>query len=227
MSDLMILHAPGYAPRMTLATVARAERTNADSIGYSEAYKVAHMLGVNNDYRDVVGHSQVNTRKVNPSLRGDAGDNPISVRGDHHLQSAKVEKITNPGTPLKYAPERWGTRATYEWTDSGGLFVTHISVHPSPLFTGIRRWRRVMRWASAEVQEAHARGELVVLTGDMNSRFASAFLRPGRIGLRPWRVGIDYIFYDRRLLLAEARTLAVNGMDHPWMLGTFTLRPQG
>jgi hypothetical protein len=218
-ASLAILHAPCYGPKVSRTTQRTAEGTRADSIGYSEFYKQAGNLGVDSKYRDVVGHSNVNTRLVD-SPRGDAGDNPISVRGDHHLRSAKVFKVTSPGTPLKFAPERWLVVARYEW---GGEVVCHVNVHPSPVFTSLVKWRRVMRAAAGEVRKAKARGDLVVLTGDLQTRAAQVWLR--RLGLRVWRVGIDYVAYDPRLQRRDAgsRTWTPDGMDHVWMLAEFRL----
>lgn len=217
---LRILHAPCYAPKVHLGAIFTAERTKADSIGYSELYRVAHLVGHHpTRYQGVVGHSDVDTRFVD-SPRGDAGDNPIAVRGDHRILGANIVKLTKPGRPLKYAPERWGKAVRYRWTDE---VVCHIDVHPSPKFTSLAKWARVMRWAAKQVRDAQARGELVVLTGDLQTR-RTATLLLRRLGLKVWRERIDFIAHDPRLQKqASSHVIQVPTSDHPWMLAEFKL----
>lgn len=218
---LKVLHAPGYAPRVGPASVRAAEDNHPDTIGWSEAYKAAGWLNQRPLYRAVVGRSKVNTRKVT-STRGDAGDNPISVRDDHHISDRRSYRVTHPG-PLpvrKWAPERWVTVAVFEWN---GEWVTHINVHPSPPFTGLLKWRKVMNAALREVRMAKAAGRLVVLTGDLQTRSAGAKLI--RVGLKVWREGIDYVAYSPRFQrqVDGSRTFKPEGMDHPWMLAALRL----
>ncbi len=213
--ELVIVCAPGYAPRFTLDTVRAAEALDADSIGYTEAYKVAATLGATTSrYRSFVGKSDVDTRAVT-SMRGDAGDNPVSVlRGRGAVGQAY--RIDGPGRPAKYAPERWLTMAAYRWN---GRRVVHINLHPSPRFCGWRKWRKAIRRGTAEVERALAAGRIVVLTGDLQSRRATRLLKES--GLKVWRVGVCFIAYSPDLHLADQEVHRVAGMDHPWMVATF------
>lgn len=220
---LRILHAPGHAPDVSLASVLDAERTGADSIGYSEAYRIAgSTLAGSRDYQVVRGMSRTNTRAVR-SPRGDAGDNPIAVRDDHHIADRRAYRVTRPGFPRKFAPERWVTVAVFEWRDAGE-WVTHINIHPSPRFVGLSKWHRVMAAGLREVRKAKAQGRLVVLTGDLQTGAARRMLE--RAGLKVWQVGVDYIAYDQRFtrhIDGDSRTFKPAGMDHPWMLAELSL----
>lgn len=211
---LTVLHAPGYAPAMDEVIIARIEELAPDSAGISEAYRIAgRPLHNRRDYRARVGRSDRDTRAV-VSPMGDAGDTPILVRGDLDIVRHRAFKVTNPNAALwrKFAPERWLNVVSYEWA---GRTVTHINVHPSPYFAGPRKWLKVMRAAVREVHAAKARGELVVLTGDLQTGRATALLREA--GLTVWAVGVDFIatFGFRR---AGVQVVNVPRLDHPWML---------
>ena len=219
---LVILHAPSYGPRFDLNTIRTAEETDADSIGYSEAYKVAAALPARPKYSALVGHSFVDTRLVKSPM-GDAGDNPIAVSRRHEHHRGRVFKANDPGHPIKYAPERYVYAVDYRWA---GVKVCHISAHPSPLVVGIVPWRAVMRVVAREVQAAKDRGCYVVVTGDLNARLmATRALKS--CGLKVWRDRIDFIGYDPRLLLVSRRTFRPAGVDHNWMLGTFIVNGGG
>lgn len=210
---LVVLHAPGYAPEMDERVVEKAEALGADSIGWSEVYRMADRLS-SVGYWCQVRTSPVSTRAVR-SPRGDAGDNPISVRRRRQVRRSSAVKVTDPGQPLKYAPERWVYTVTYQW-DRG--LVTHISAHPSPLFVGNRPWRAVMRVALGEVKAARRRGEDVVLSGDFQTGrlFCKTMLRAA--GLRVWNDGVDYVCHSKGLRRVSEQTIRVDGLDHPWML---------
>lgn len=214
LKPIVFLHAPGYAPKMTEAIVLEAEATEADSIAYSEAYRVAPLKS-RKAYRSRVGFSVTRTRAVD-SPNGDAGDNPVCVRRDHRITRSEMRAVDSPGRPRKYAPQRWLTAVDYLWGDQ---LVCHISVHPSPVFCGIHKWSKVMRQAALEVEAARKRGALVVLSGDLQTRAATRTLKA--MGLQVWRDRIDFIAHDARLLLTSRRTFRPAGMDHNWMLGTF------
>lgn len=215
---LKILHAPGHAPDFTDAIVAEAESTDADSLGYSEAYRLADDLMNRPHYVGVCGHSSTDTRAVR-SPRGDAGDNPVCVNKRHPLIGSRCWKVDSPGTPRKFAPERWVVKAVYRWA---GHRVAHISVHPSPVFVGALKWRRVMREALREARACLALGYLVILSGDLQTRFCSKLLRDS--GLEVGRSGVDYIAHSPELVRVRLKTWRPKGMDHDWMLCTYALR---
>ena len=210
---LRVLHAPGYAPRFTEATLAEAEATGADSIGYTEAYRAANHLD-SAGYVGVVGHSAVDTRAVR-SPQGDAGDNPLAVKRAHKITRRVAKRITRPGKPAKFAPERYLYSVTYGWN---GHHVTHVDAHPSPLFCGRLRWLRVIRAALAEVRRAKRLGHLVVLTGDLQTRgrLVRGMLRAA--GLTVWCEHVDFVCHNRALRIVARDTIEVDGFDHPWML---------
>jgi hypothetical protein len=221
-ATLRILHAPGYAPAVSLATVKAAEATGADSVGFSELYRVAWAgvdLFQSDRLRAWCGFSEVDTRAVD-SPRGDAGDNPVAVRRRHKITGRAAYRVNRPGEPEKFAPERWITRVDYTWA---GLVVTHVNAHPSPLFVGRWKWRKVMRAVRREVRRAQQLGHLVIVTGDLQSTTLPAPIF-SNLGLDTWRVGVDWIAYDRRLRLVERVQPTPPLMDHPWLLATFTLR---
>lgn len=210
---LRILHAPAYGPRFTEAHLHRAEATGADSIGYSEAYRVANHLD-SARYVGVVGHSQVDTRRV-ASPCGDAGDNPMAVKRTHAITRRVARKITRPGRPRKFAPERYLYAVTYRWH---GHKVTHVNLHPSPLFCGRLPWLRILRAALAEVRHAKRAGHLVVLTGDLNNAGSLTYGLLRAAGLKVWREHIDYVCHNRALRIVGRQVIHVDGFDHPWML---------
>lgn len=211
---LLILHAPGYAPEFDVEAIRIAEKTGADSIGWSEAYREADELAERPEYRTVMGSSRTDTRLVK-SPRGDAGDNPISVRKGRRIRRTRARRLTPPGEPQKYAPERWGYSVTYQWD---GETFTHIHLHPSPLFVGKGQWVRVMAWGIAEAGRAMRRGEHFALTGDLQTRraFCKTMLRAA--GMRVWNEHVDYVCVSRSLRFVSQRVIHVEGFDHPWML---------
>ena len=218
---IVVLHAPGYAPVMSRPDiVVRAEATGADSIGWSEAYSIAGQVLHNRPgYQVRVGRSSVNTRLVRSPM-GDAGDTPISVREGHRIVSARRTRITAPGLPRKFAPERWLTVATYE--SPAGL-VTHINVHPSPRFCVPFQWRKVMAAALKAARSARAAGNHVVLTGDLQTKRGVRALLAGA-GMESWNAHVDWLGWSRSLRLVSAKQVDVEGLDHPWLLGTFVAR---
>jgi hypothetical protein len=198
--------------------VHRAESTGADSIGWSEANRIAgRVLHNRPDYRAFCGKSDVDTRLV-PSPMGDAGDVVISVRDDHRILAKKAERITHPGPLrfLKWTPERWGTVVTYDHPQGP---VTHINIHPNPVFTGPLKWRKVMAWGIRRVHAAKAAGNHVVLTGDLQTKAVRSMLTGA--GLEVWNVGVDWLAWSDGLQLVSTREIRVDDLDHPWLLGTF------
>lgn len=221
-AQLRILHAPGKAPNVDLHTLHTAEKANADSIGYSEVYKVTASLEVARArYKTPLAVSRVRTRKMN-SPHGDAGDNPVSVRWDHHQFGHTAYKVDDPSRlpgMAKWGPERWLYRVDYRWD---ALAVTHIDIHPSPVFVGLAKWRRVMDAMVAEARKAQAAGNLVIVTGDLQSaRLPASYFK--RLGLDTWNMGVDWIAFDRRLGRMGSVVEHPAGMDHPWMLAMFVL----
>lgn len=212
-----VLHAPGYAPRFDDKTISAALRTKATVIGFTEAYRKAsrHMAP---GYRTSVGHSSTDTRAVWSPL-GDAGDNPLCV--SPAVVAMHQRRVDTPGRPAKYAPERWLNRVYANIDDE---LVCVISVHPSPVFCGLRKWNGVMRAARTAVRHAKSRGVPVVLIGDLQTRAGAVLLRS--MGLRVWRKGVDFIAYSKELELVKKSivTPAGLGLDHPWMLAGFRAR---
>jgi hypothetical protein len=197
--------------------VRQAERLGADSAALSEAYKVADLPSALPAYDVVATRSDVDTRAVRSRL-GDAGDNPVMVRRRHAITRRHAERITAPGEPRKYAPERWVYSVTYRLHGDGHK-VTHVSVHPSPLFCGRRAWLKVMRAGLAEVRRAKRLRHYVILTGDLQTsgRLARGLLRLA--GLVVHAHGIDYLCHNKALtLVGDLQVLQVDGFDHPWLV---------
>jgi hypothetical protein len=220
---LVVLHAPGYAPVMVRPDIVkRAESTGADSIGWSEAMSIAgRVLHNRPDYRAFCGKSAVDTRRVHSPM-GDAGDVVISVRDDHRILAKKAERITHPG-PLRFAkwtPERWGTVVTYDHPQGP---VTHINIHPNPIFTGPVKWRKVIDWALRKIRAAKAAGNHVVLTGDLQTkrRIRAIF---AEVGMSSWNRHVDWLMWSDGLQLVSTREILVDGLDHPWLCGVFAAR---
>lgn len=217
-AQLKIAHTPGHAPDVTMDTVRVAELLGADSYSPSEWYRVADKVRDRPKYEGIVGFSKTNTRAV-VSPRGDAGDNPVCIKKQHEILHRVSRVVDKPGTPAKFAPERSLKRGDYRWNQ---LVVSHTSIHPSPTFVGIEKWRHVMEEMVKEVEDAQADGHLVVVTGDLQSPILPApYFK--RLGLKTWSTGVDWIAYDRRLGLLGQVTQHVAGMDHPWMTATFVL----
>ncbi len=212
MAKLRILHAPGYGPRANKSTLRRIKNTRVDSAGTSEAYRIAHLFGYVDGYTGISFHSPTSTRRVQPSLSGDAGDNPMLVRDDHLLLSSRVSKLTDPGQPRRLTPERWGYQVRYEWDDK---IVCHINLHMSVRWLHPWRWKQEWKWARSEVLSARRHGEYVVVTGDLNTRSAGKQLR--ELGLKVWRIGVDYLAFDERLFRGNSRSWTPPNTDHPWM----------
>lgn len=221
--QLVVLHAPGYGPIMHRPDIIhRAEATGADSIGWSEANRIAGQVLHNRpDYRAFCGRSTVDTRRI-PNPMGDAGDTVISVRDGHRILAKKAERITHPGPLrfLKWTPERWGTVVTYDHPQGA---VTHINIHPSPVFAGPLKWRKVMDWGMKKVRSGRAAGNHVVLTGDLQTKAVRPMLTGA--GLSVWNNGVDWIAWSADLQLVGVRTIQVDGLDHPWLCGTFVGKP--
>jgi hypothetical protein len=214
---LRVAHCPGYAPRYLMRQVRQAERLGADSWATSEAYRVAPRLDTRPGYAAVLGTSTTDTRMVS-SPQGDAGDNPVMVRRRHPITRQHAEQVTPPGEPRKYAPERWVYSVTYRLHGDGHK-VTHVSVHPSPLFCGRLSWLKVMRAALAEVRRAKRLRHYVILTGDLQTsgRLARGLLRLA--GLVVHAHGIDYLCHNKALtMVGDLQVLQVDGFDHPWLV---------
>jgi hypothetical protein len=214
------LCAPGHAPDVWPSTVAEAEQTGADAIAWSEAYRESDNLLNRPKYRAVIGRSDVNTRAVS-SPHGDAGDNPVSVAWGLPIDRRVVTKVDDPGKPAKFAPERWLYEVDVVWQ---GKVVTIISAHPSPLFVGRLKWAKVMREVRKAIRRAQARGNAVILAGDLQTggRLVRYYMRG--LGMKAWVVGVVWVAWSG-LEQVDGRTLQPKGMDHQWMLATFKLRP--
>lgn len=221
-APLSILHAPGYAPRIDLGAVRFACSTTADSIGFTEAYRVIPILRRRVSYRCRVGKSPTDTRAVD-SPRGDAGDVPILIRRRHRLVDWHAEAVTDPGQPRKWAPERWLTEATYLHTIGE---VTHLVAHPNPRFVDGGLWDAYMARLESRLVRAARLGRHLILTGDLQfGRLGPYF---DRLDLDYWRLGIDYVAHSPHLRLVERAHLtdpSQVGVEnpHPWMLARFAL----
>lgn len=219
---LSVLHAPSYAPRIGLPSVRLACSTGVDSIGWTEAYGVVSALRRRVSYRCRVGRSSTDTRVVT-SPRGDAGDVPILVRRSWPLVSWRALRLTDPGTPAKYAPERWLTEVVY---DHAVGQVAHLAAHPCPRFVDGDLWARYMARLQSRVVLHQRRGHHVILTGDLQvGRLGEWF---DQVDLDYWRIGIDYVAHSPHLRLVERSRLfdpaQVDEPDpHPWLLARFAL----
>lgn len=224
MSVLTILHAPGYAPSLDLGAIRFACSVGADSIGFTEAYKVIPALRRRVAYRCKVGRSSTDTRAVE-SPRGDAGDVPILIRRRHRLVDWRAVRMTPPGEPRKFAPERWATSATYAHPFGD---VEHLALHPDPRFVDDDLWRAYMSRAESLAIRALDRGRHLIVTGDL--QVGSTLLAPmfARLDLDYWRLGVDYIAHSPHLRMRERSRLVDPSQvevehPHPWMLARFAL----
>lgn len=221
---LTILHAPSWAPGIDLASVRLACSTRADSIGFTEAFRVISLLQRRVAYRCRVGRSQVDTRAVN-SPRGDAGDVPILIRRRRPMIDWDALRVCPPGHPPKYAPERWITDAVYDHPFGD---VAHINAHPDPRFVDpfAEHWARYMDRLRSRVRFHQRRGRIVILTGDLQTGALADWF--DTLDLAHWRAGIDYVGYSPHLRLAERSILRDPAQvreehPHPWMLARFAL----
>lgn len=221
---LSILHAPTYGPTFDLGAIRFACSVDADSIGFTEAYRMTAALRRRIGYRCRVGKSLVDTRAIN-SPRGDAGDVPILVRRRLPLIEWHAERVTPPGFPQKFAPERWITEVVYEHAIGD---VEHINAHPDPAFVDGHLWERYMDRLVSRITRAADRGRHVIVTGDLQSGRAARYL--DRANLDYWRVGIDYIAHSPHLRIVERSPLVDRSQvgqesPHPWLLARFVCSP--
>lgn len=231
---LTVLHAPLHGPDFTKADAKAAMALGADSLAFSEANVLARWLRRRVRYRCRVMRSSIDTRRVRSPL-GDAGDNPVMVkRGHKRLQSWGVMACT-PSEPVRIAPARflYGEAYAHPFGD-----VEHLSAHPNAGVSKfrtlrvprVRKYAATMRMLEAKVRRAQDKGRLVIVTGDLQmSKRCTQRWSPDqtfrRLGLRTYAAGIDWIAYDPRLVLLEAKVLEPRpGHDHPWILATFGLR---
>lgn len=219
-STLVALAAIGHAPDMWPAIIGQAENAGADVIAYSEAYRQAGLIAMGDDrYQGVVATSSTKTRAVK-SPHGDAGDNPISVSKRLRIRARRAARLTKPGGLLpshaKFAPERWGYVVAFDWE---GTQVRVISIHPNPLFTGPRKWWRVMRWAAEQVRQAKIRGQAVIVLGDLQTKGLVKVALRG-LGLQSWVAGVTWVLWSG-LTLSSVKTMRPTGMDHDWVKATF------
>lgn len=221
---LSILHAPAHGPSLDLGAIRFACSQGADSIGFTEGYRMIPALRRRVSYRCRVGRSQTDTRKI-ASPRGDAGDVPILIRRRLSLVEWSAERVTPPARPLKYGPERWLTTAVYEH-DFG--FVEHLNSHPDPRFVDDGEpWQVYLDRLEARIARAIRRGHHVIVTGDLQA--VSGPLRMfDRVDLDVWRVGIDYVAHSPHLRRVESSRLVdpsqvAQRRPHPWLLARFAL----
>lgn len=217
---LRVAHCPGYAPAWRMHLIRKAEHLDADSLALSEAYKVAGSLSGRPTYAGVVWHSHTDTRAVSSPM-GDAGDTPLLVHRHNRITHEWTALASAPGKPEKFAPERWVSEVTYEWHRQA---VTHVTVHPVPLFCGRLVWVRTMRMALRRVRRANRLGHLVVLTGDLQTASKSLARLLRLAGLVVHREGIDYLCHNRRLtLVGDLEVVQQPQFDHPWLVANLRL----
>jgi hypothetical protein len=233
--QVTILHAPNHAPSTTSGAMIRvATRTAADSIGFSEAYRVMRMLGLVDGYRLHVGRGARDRR------RG-AKDVPILTRFDHVSLGSGAVQISEAVEPSRLAPDRW---LTFSLFPSPAGRIAHLNLHPNARVAGwttsvprVREYAEAMASLERYVRLFRLEGFLPVVTGDLNHNSQEAPPRTPlpvwapaevfrRLDLGYWRQGIDYVAHDQRLQLTSRQVIdrAVTGSDHPWLLATFTRR---
>lgn len=233
---LTILHAACHGPSLSTAAIRFAASLNADSIGWTEAYRRIPALRRRLRYRTRVG----NPRGVaNASIRG-AHDVPIQIRRRWRNRRRLVDwyafKACDPSTPIKIAPDRWITGAIYDHPVGR---VEHIALHPNAAVQGVdrevdrvRKFAAQMRRLESTIVHAQQRGHVVIVTGDLNwghPQPSDPPFAPWRVfercDLDVWRVGLDWIAYAPHLRIVERQTFgpAVTGSDHPWLFVRFAL----
>jgi hypothetical protein len=164
-------------------------------------------------------------------LRG-AHDTPILRRRHHKKVESFHYKAVGPSTPIKIAPDRWNTGVAYKhpWGVIG-----HVTAHPNAAVAGLdpRNVDRVAKYVDqmAQLERSirlwRSKGYTLVVTGDLNHGSGGPSWAPEamfeRLNMRTWRMGVDWIAWDRRLALPlENRELIRdNGQDHPWLLARF------
>lgn len=233
--SLTVLHAPLHAPSARLHPVIltrEIRRHAATMVGLTEAYGVLPALSRMSDYRLVVETGGKDKR------RGQR-DNPILVRKElRSLGSGQVFGC-NASQPLKIAPERWITYATFEVDGVGP--VCHVVLHPhaavqeklptARLLAGVDRalqFGRQMEVFAALLTFAKAMGWAIVVTADMNFRDAGDDVRSPYAILRAQSLTvvsrhIDCIAFTPKLKLDVSEVAAPDAItDHPWLIGVST-----
>lgn len=214
---LRIVHAPLRGPEATRADLKHALELGACSIGFTEAYHYTRYLRRRPSWRIAVGHSE-------HSLRG-PGDVPVLVRRHHAAVDRWAIKACDAGEPLRLAHERWITGFAYRHPLG---VIEHIDHHPdavqAPTATlSMRRlYRESMERLETCVRVALELGRLPVVTGDLNLPAHNPLpYAPravfGRLGLKTWSVGVDWIAWHKDLIPVDRAVIADNGQDHPWL----------
>ncbi len=228
---LTVLHAPLHAPsaRQHPIIVTREIRSHgATMVGLTEAYGVLPALARMSDYRLVVETGGRDKR------RGQR-DNPILVRKElRSLGSGQVFGC-HASTPLRIAPERWITYATFEVDGVGP--VCHVVLHPHAavqerptgrLLAGVDRalqFGRQMEVFAALLTFAKAMSWAIVVTADMNFRDAGDDIKSPYAILRAQSLkivshNIDCIAFTPKLKLEVSEVAAPDTItDHPWLIG--------
>lgn len=226
---LTILHAPCHGPSLDLAAIRIAVGLDADSIGWTEAYRRVPMLRRRLRYRTRVGNPR---HAVNASIRG-AHDVPIQVHRRNRLIEWQAIKACDPSTPLRVAPDRWITRVVFEHPIGR---VEHVALHPNAAVMGhplgvdrVEKYAATMERLESIATRAIRRGHHLVVTGDLNYRSGGPDYAPeavfDRLDLDTWRIGLDWQARSPHLRLVDRLTLgeATTGQDHPWMRARYVL----
>ena len=231
---LRIMHAPLHGVTATRDQIRHALSYDPCSVSFSEAYPLSifPFLTTRRVYPATVGR-RLDLRR----MRG-PHDTPILRRRHHTKVASFAYKAVDASLPLKIAPERWNTGVAYKhpWD-----VVGHITAHPNAGVTGLdpRRVDRVAKYVDqlvqleASIRRWQEREYLIVVTGDLNHAAGGESWAPEamfrRLKLNTWRVGVDWIAWDKRLRLPEnhRKIITDNGQDHPWLVATFQRAAEG
>lgn len=244
MTDLTIMHAPLHGPSATRATVNRALSHRADSVGFSEGYRIKSDFRHRLTYRCTMGNPDVDGQ-VGVSDRDNARgayDVPILTKRKHKGVERLSVRACRASEPIKIAPPRWISLSVFKVAGLGT--VAHFNLHPHAAIAGflptndrVRQYRRQMMLLKSMIEDEQAKGRIIVVTGDLNFPYVpdahAPEFSPQRVaadlGLKVYVRRIDWILYDRRLRLAEPVEVidpATNpGTDHPWLIARFVKHP--
>lgn len=201
--------------------------SGADSVGIAEGYRYIADLDKIVKYRMFVGRGSADSRRGSK-------DTPVLVSTRYPSLGDAAFKISEPSTPLKIAPERWGTVSTFH--HSNGLRMAVINFHPHAAVDTLPiTVDRVHKYAASidriqEIARFYAKaGFCLVLSGDWNwheKQVApwSPYRMVAALGLAVRSEGLDAIAWDPHCLsLHDWATIpeSVTGADHPWLRAEF------
>lgn len=228
------LQASCHGPTLDTKTCrfALSGHIGADSIVFSEAYREPNrrFLAARDHWRATMPAELPEDDR--DTLRGKF-DAPVLVRQRYAAVDEWSTKLCHRSSPLRLAPPRYG---------NGQAVVTQLGVvevvgaHPHADIIGhppdlprVVEYRRSMQRLSHRLAQALDAGHLVIVSGDLNypDRPGPAWVPRevlGRLGLRTWTVGVDWVAWSPELVAVDKTVIGRDKtrQDHPWLSVTFT-----